>query len=790
MIPKYKKNKNSNIQKTNSIGNNKAKTIQKKYNYISKNNFDNNTNLINYNNSIEVVPKKFKKIKIKNKNSVRNIPILSERIKKNSISKNRQEEQFDSIPVEKNNTIYNINKTDNNNSFNQMKMLELNNMSVNSYFTDNNIKNIYDQNVIINNNNFDQKKIFFGENDKYNNINNKNNFNEEYSYYIPNNYINNFKSENSFFNQYNNKIFKNNNNNIRLKLSELSINNNNFKNRKDSNKMKNSDIIKENINLNAKLNKFIKENFKLKIRMNSLQNRQKENRNINKCQDKNDEFFKHRKYLSYKRSLDFFNNFNYNQEEDLDEDEYNSQTTKKKLKIEYDNEPKKENNHQMNTIYDSMQFKIKKRNLSYNYNNINSINMNNRNNNNNKISLMKDSYQHINKNILDKENYFEESKISKYNEKEIENNRKEDSIEMDQICDLETSHNLIDTNENGQLKQKINFIQKESEKLNNKYKLLTKETSELQEKYNLLYNNNELVKKKNEIYLKCIDEQQKKIKSYEQKIHLLENEINTKFKKSEEELKNKLDKANEIIIEKDNQIKTIQKNMQNMKNENYSLHKFKSDYNDKEIELIEVKNELRKLENLNNKYDTLKFNYDELIKQNNELKKFENQNKILLCEFDKLKESENKYKELNEQYKEIMKENDELKQAQKKEDELNERIKNYNELKMKYDKINEENIKLKEIRGKYHNLLKEQNDLLIIQNRYNDLIGEVQDLKEYKIKYESLLYNKGIEINSTEIERQLAKKIDENKLLTKKLEDICINQNLVIVNNIEFSFKK
>ena len=66
MIPKYKKNKNSNIQKTNSIGNNKAKTNQKKYNYISKNNFDNNINLINYNNSIEVVPKKFKKIKIKN----------------------------------------------------------------------------------------------------------------------------------------------------------------------------------------------------------------------------------------------------------------------------------------------------------------------------------------------------------------------------------------------------------------------------------------------------------------------------------------------------------------------------------------------------------------------------------------------------------------------------------------------------------------------------------------------------------------------------------------------------
>ena len=160
MIPKYKKNKNSNIQKTNSIGNNKAKTNQKKYNYISKNNFHNNINLSNYNNLIEVVPKKFKKIKIKNKNSVRNIPILSERIKKNSISKKRQEEQFDPIPVDKNNTIYNINKTDNNNSFNQMKMLELNNMSVNSYFTDNNIKNIFDQNVIINNNNFDQKKFF------------------------------------------------------------------------------------------------------------------------------------------------------------------------------------------------------------------------------------------------------------------------------------------------------------------------------------------------------------------------------------------------------------------------------------------------------------------------------------------------------------------------------------------------------------------------------------------------------------------------------------------------------
>ena len=87
--------------------------------------------------------------------------------------------------------------------------------------------------------------------------------------------------------------------------------------------------------------------------------------------------------------------------------------------------------------------------------------------------------------------------------------------------------------------------------------------------------------------------------------------------------------------------------------------------------------------------------------------------------------------------------------------------------------------------------MKEQNNLLIIQNKYNDLVEEVQDLKEYKIKYDSILYNNGNKINSTETEKELSKKINENNQLLKKLEEIYNNKNknLKIENTLDFTFK-
>ena len=96
---------------------------------------------------------------------------------------------------------------------------------------------------------------------------------------------------------------------------------------------------------------------------------------------------------------------------------------------------------------------------------------------------------------------------------------------------------------------------------------------------------------------------------------------------------------------------------------------------------------------------------------------------------------------------------------------------------------------MREIREKYHQILKEQNNLFIIQNKYNDLIEEVQDLKEYKIKYDSILYNNGNKINSTETEKELSKKINENNQLLRKLEDIYNNKNLIIENTIDFTLK-
>ena len=789
MIQKNKKNDNKNLRKLNYICYDKIKSIPKQ-NYIRRKNFNKNIDLFNYNNSLDVGPKLYKKIK---KTSLKNKPLLSERIKRNLSKSEKRDIQLGSISVEKSD-IFNINQTENynNNTLSQKKIFDYyNNEPLYSISPSSNNKNIYDQNIIINNNNYDKKIIFYGEHNDYNpdeNINLK----DIYTYNMQqDNYINT-KNEKYHFNPNNNQRIGKNNYNQSFDLSELSNNNIKFKSMKILNKLHKHNMVEENINLKSELDKFLKENYNLKIKMNSLQKNPENNENISKQKEKRDLYSKKRKHISSKKSWDI--SYNYKNDDNLAQDNYNSQTTDRK---NFDN---KKNLRQMNTIFDSMQFKIKKRKLSVNYNNVNkiinfnnSININNQSSNNKKLYLMNNSY---NKAYNDSENekYFEELNNMKNDEDDEENKIKEDSIDMNQIVDLKTSKKSINVIESNQLQEKISIIKEESDKLNNKYKSLAKEYSELQQKYNSLYNINELVKKKNEIYLKCIDEQQKKIKSNENKINFLENEIKTKYKKTEEDLITKLSKANEIIIEKENKIKIMQKDMQKMKEENYSLYKFKSNYSDKEIEYIETKNELRKLENINNKYETLKFNYEEIMKQNIELKGSESKYKILNSEFDKLKEIENKYINLNNKYNELIEENNNLKEEKQKQEELNENIEynnKLNEYKNKYEKLNEEVIKLREIREKYHQILKEQNNLLIIQNKYNDLIEEVQDLKEYKIKYDSILYNNGNKINSTETEKELSKKINENNQLLKKLEDIYNNKNknLIIENTIDFTFK-
>ena len=76
-------------------------------------------------------------------------------------------------------------------------------------------------------------------------------------------------------------------------------------------------------------------------------------------------------------------------------------------------------------------------------------------------------------------------------------------------------------------------------------KYLQEENSDLQKKYNSLYNINELLKKKNEIYINSINEYQKKLKDFfnwlNTKIFTMQNDV-IKFKEFE---KNK----NRIIFE-------------------------------------------------------------------------------------------------------------------------------------------------------------------------------------------------------------------------------------------------
>ena len=133
-------------------------------------------------------------------------------------------------------------------------MLELNNEFFDSNFCD--------KNLLINN----KKIIYFGENDKSNNTDIKTNLNDIYSYNLYNN-------KKTYLDLNNNDIYQktNNTNNLNLKLSELSYNNYNFQNEKDLKQMKNSSIIKENLNLKSELDKFLQENYELKIKMNSLQ---------------------------------------------------------------------------------------------------------------------------------------------------------------------------------------------------------------------------------------------------------------------------------------------------------------------------------------------------------------------------------------------------------------------------------------------------------------------------------------------------------------------------------------
>ena len=219
MIQKNKKNRNKNLQQLNYICYDKIKSIPKQ-NYIPRKNFNKNIDLSNHNNSLDVGQKLFKKIK---KISLKNKPLLSERIKRNSSKNEKRDIQLGSISVEKSD-IFNINHTENynNNTLNQKKIFDYyNNEPLYSISPSSNNKNIYDQNIIINNNNYDKKIIFYGEHNDYNKPKNIN-LNDIYSYNIQQDNSINTKNEKYHFKPNNNQSIEKNNYNPSFDLSELS----------------------------------------------------------------------------------------------------------------------------------------------------------------------------------------------------------------------------------------------------------------------------------------------------------------------------------------------------------------------------------------------------------------------------------------------------------------------------------------------------------------------------------------------------------------------------------------
>lgn len=237
------------------------------------------------------------------------------------------------------------------------------------------------------------------------------------------------------------------------------------------------------------------------------------------------------------------------------------------------------------------------------------------------------------------------------------------------------------------------------------------------------------IKHQNELYKKEIKEKNKIIKEKEEIIKSLSDQIE----------------------QNNNKINSLEKGIEEIKKENDNLYKYKSLYEDKEIELIQYKNNLNKYKTENNRYDSLKLEYDTLLSDYNEIKDFKNKYSSVLKEMEKLKNIENKYNDLLKEFNYIKEKDEEMQELKDIKNKYNELLKEYNKLndiKNKYDRMEKEFEELKVIREKYGKILKEQKNLLLIENKYNDLIEEVAELREIKNEYEKLMENKEPSENS------------------------------------------
>ena len=414
-------------------------------------------------------------------------------------------------------------------------------------------------------------------------------------------------------------------------------------------------------------------------------------------------------------------------------------------------------------------------NTSYK-NKINNLNNTNSNPNNSKIYESNggdnlDEYENVSsfklfdKNLKNKIKKIKENKTNKsdyikniilsINNKELDSKIEENKYSNEE---LQNEHKFLKS-QTTKYEKNLNLNKKDIIKLKNEIMNITNENDTLKVPLKSLINikltNKIKNKNKNSPLIKvCHNNNNKNIiitqikKDYEDKIKK-QKELNEK----ELEKKNKLiEEKNNIILElklniqdKDNKIKLIEKNLEELKKENDNLYKYKSLYDDKVIELIQYKNNINKYKNISNKYNSIKVEYDELLNNYNKIKEYKDKYTSILKEINKLKNIEKNYNDLCDKYnniKEQSKDIDELKEIKNKYNELLKQNNKLNDIKNKYDKIKNEFFELKEIREKYGKILKEQKNFILIENKYNDLLEEVKELREIKCEYEKMVENK------------------------------------------------
>ena len=474
-----------------------------------------------------------------------------------------------------------LNLLDSKNNYNTIYLYN-NNYDIN-IFNKSNILNANEKANNININNY-KRTIIKNINEKYNEkYANKKNWviNNEYSNYEKNNFNKNLEnhklilSHNIYEDLTLYKIIKKQNfqslNNDKNKDKNIiykkinKINKNKFKKDKKDN-------LRDSYDLNLLLPKSIEEKNRLSHKNNNLR-------------DYNNHNYKYLDSINNSVSFsDFYPKSNTSRDNNNRNSSLQPYEDIEKIKQSYNNLEKINNKLNLlnkNLISENNKLKLQIINISTNI----------YNNNNNNNSSNEKSDKNINKtNIQQLKNKI--IKLSEENEILKNNNNKANDIlliskfnkamEDSEKLKLNIKRNNIQVKENKKLKEKNEEISKEIEKLKNienKYNSLYLNNYKLHKKYNALKKNSETIKHKNSVLVNKIKDLSENMKN---KINII-NDMN-----------NNIDIINKDKSEKENIIKDLQRKNRVLENENDFLFKYKSKYNEIEIENLELKNKITK----------------------------------------------------------------------------------------------------------------------------------------------------------------------------------------------------